>query len=265
LTEFEESVKVILGQLHEFANFDSRMANGLVNKSIKLEGLQQQYAEENRIGNKRNAENLEVKIKSITNNITSAEEKLENQLIQLEKQQSKDDPIATIKLTIAKSALERLKQKSQTTPSVSDNKEPHRTSWNAGKYIRTLLENYVIDMNLRDNVANKNSKDTLVNLFTMIETKLKVKCDLDGSEHIEIDKLLETFVSSYRPPDYVPKSEYSSFYPAFRSFLNSLFVLFRNGAAHNFLEHFDNDRNNLQFLMMGDLLLSLIDSWVRKT
>lgn len=263
LVKFEESVKELLGEMHGLANFDSKLANGLINKSSKLSDLRERYSEQERIGNKHNAKDLENQVNALELELITNKQKLNKQISTLEASVS-GNSITEVKLSLAKRASDALRSESVPNPVTGLASKDKRIPWNPGKYIRTLLENYVIDMNLREKVASKNSKDTLVNLFTLVETSLKTAGEQKPGGHMEIDEILDRFIEANRPPDYIPEEEYKSFYPAFKNFVRSSFTLFRNSSVHTFLDHFDNDRNNLQFLMFGDLLLSLINSWIKK-
>lgn len=263
LDTFVDSISKELNKLYDIANFDSKLGNGLRNKISKLQDLNKRYSDELRRGNSFNARmieldinNLKPKIEERVKEFQTVGRKLETDL------KNEQDPYSALKADLINSigpalidinAIKREKEVSK----------PTRKPWDATSYVRTVLENYVVDKRLREVAAQKNSKDTLTNLFTLIDTTLKERAGINRTLPVGREEdLINAFFRKNRPPEYVPQKLWEDYYKDFKNYVLSLYGLFRNEAVHTFIEHFDNDRNNLQFLLMGDLLLEIIDSWI---
>jgi hypothetical protein len=263
LDEFLKLVSAELNRLYDIANFDSKLGNGLKKKLSKLGELRNKHAEELRIGNSYNANILEREIEKLQRTVKLKEMDLENTKKELSKEVTRGDidPYSQVKLFLANSISNDL-ENMKAVPEVPIEIVKEKKEWNSSAYIRTVLEKYIVDARLRDVVLHKNSKDTLVNTFTLIEDILKQKSNWERNSKIEdIGKLIDRFFQFNVPPDHIPENLFKRYYNDFKNYIVSVFGLFRNPAVHTFLEHFDNDRSNLQFLLMGDLILAMIESW----
>ncbi len=261
---FIKRVKKELDQLYEVANFDSKLGHGLQNKIYKLEELEKKYSDELSKGNNYNARVIESKINNIGPKLEERINELENTIKKFDSNKKEDDPYAELKrnlINTIRPTVDEFKKEEK----LEDKKVIEKPKWDPARYIRSILEKYVVDKRITEVAAKKNSKDTLTNIFTLIDTVLKEKSGLDKNTKLEREEdLINAFYEKNRPPDYVPKEYWERYHKDFKSYILSLYGLFRNEAVHTFIEHFDNDRNNLQFLLMGDLLLEMINSWIPK-
>ncbi|MGC8483928.1 MAG: ATP-binding protein, partial [Thermodesulfobium sp.] len=143
LDEFVKATKIELDKLYAIANFDSRYANGLLRKSLKLEEISKKYNEENNLGNAANAKRLENEARSIKEKIISTAKELDNKVTMLGKTASNGDQYSKMKMLLAKETKEVLDLEKLNIAHFDQRNyiPPNRVEWNSGKYIRTLLEN----------------------------------------------------------------------------------------------------------------------------
>ena len=88
--------------------------------------------------------------------------------------------------------------------------------------------------------------------------------DPNRSKDASFWKLVEKFKDVYNSPAFVYSEDKASYEEAFLRFMTGAYGIFRNPGSHTFIEHYKNDRYNIQFLILGDIMLSLIDAWIPK-
>jgi hypothetical protein len=263
--DFRRQVKTILKQLYNIANFDSSLGNGLIRQSENLKNLKEKIKTEKSRGNKFNAVLLEVKTNELESRVNKKVEDLKSKKIEKE-EESNDTNKGTesydqVVAVLAERAITEVNKIISETP-VNEPKTSEK-EWNHIAYVRTLLEKYVVEEELVNIASHKNSKDTLNNAFTLIETKLKEKISMNPNLSKDADfwTLVTKFQNECNPPPFVDEKDINSYKDAFLRFMTGAYGLFRNPASHTFVEHYKDERYNIQFLILGDILLSLIDAW----
>jgi hypothetical protein len=146
-----------------------------------------------------------------------------------------------------------------------EDKQSKDKKWNSSAFVKSLLERYVVSPDFIEITNHKNSKDTLNNVFTLLETRLKEKLEFNVNLQKNADfwNLIKRFTDTYHLPPFVDPADTISYKDAFVRFITGAYGVFRNPSSHTFIEHYKDERYNIQFLVLGDILLGLIESWVK--
>lgn len=265
-SEFKNKMVPILKKLYDLAEFDSKIGNGLLRKYEQLESKKKALESEKSKGNEFNVSILNTKIMNLEGEIEKKRTELKDRVSKLENGSDKNEFVFYDKAlkAIATRVLNELPQreldvKIETVPK-TDKK------WNSSAFVRSLLEKYVVDSELVKVASHKNSKDTLNNVFTLIESKLKEKLEVGNNRRKDAEfwKMVKLFVETYDAPTFVDEKDRSSYSEAFTNFMTGAYGIFRNPSSHTFIDHYKDERYNTQFLILGDILVSLIESWMKK-
>lgn len=265
--EFEKRVKPVLNQLYSIANFDSMLGNGLIRKYKSLELTRKKLEDERIKGNTFNIRILETKVERLEEQIDKGIDELNNKIFKLDSSsielEKSDGFSKQIMIVLADKVLKEVPNKElHLKPEIGQAKEK---KWNSSAFVKSLLERYVISESLAEITSHKNSKDTLNNIFTLLETKLKEKLEFNENRQKDADfwTLTKRFTEIYDIPPFIDQADKNSYTDAFIRFFTGAYGVFRNQSSHTFIKHYKDERYNIQFLMLGELLLNLIESWVK--
>ncbi len=262
-SEFMNKIKPVLKKLYEIASFDSKLGNGLLRKYSSLEQIREELREERKKGNKFNVSLLDTKARHIEAEIGEKLAELKAKVSKIEEDDSENqfkfynEALQSIsKKVFEEIPIEKVEQKIETLQNIDK-------EWNSSAFVRSLLERYIVSDELVEVTSHKNSKDTLNNVFTLIETKLKEKLgfNVNLQKDAKFWSMVAKFTDEYKPPLFVDPNDKSAYTDAFVRFMTGAYGVFRNPSSHTFIEHYKDERYNIQFLILGDILLSLIETW----
>lgn len=265
--ELEKRLKLVLNQLYSIASFDSKLGNGLIRKYKSLEKTRKNLKEEQSKGNTYNINLLNTKAERL-------ELEIDKKIVELKEKISKLDPDTDetekkygLSMQIMKVLADRVFKE---VPDKGlylkvEDKQSKDKKWNSSAFVKSLLERYVVSPDFIEITNHKNSKDTLNNVFTLLETRLKEKLEFNVNLQKNADfwNLIKRFTDTYHLPPFVDPADTISYKDAFVRFITGAYGVFRNPSSHTFIEHYKDERYNIQFLVLGDILLGLIESWVK--
>lgn len=265
-SEFRRKIEPVLRKLYDIANFDSRLGNGLLRKYEVLKTTRQKIIDEKSKGNTFNVSVLTSKAKDREGEIKKKFAELNDKVSKLDDVKSENsfkfynNALRTIaERVLAEVPREKIGQNNETL-------EIAKKEWNSSAFVRSLLEKYIVSNELVEVTNHKNSKDTLNNVFTLIESRLKEKLGINTNRQKDADfwNLVRRFSDDFQIPAFVDPIDRKSYSDAFSRFMTGAYGIFRNPSSHTFIEHYKDERYNIQFLILGDIMLSLIESWQKK-
>ncbi len=264
---FVEKTQSLLNELYAIADFDSKVAIGIVNlakSNVRLEKRAESNENKNKTGLvvqemekiQDNKEKMYQKIE-LAQQFRSKAEKCEVDI---------HDPTNKMKLELVNRALDSSEVKSylkNAPPAIVTGlaKVPRRNAW--PKIVITFLKQNLIDPNLAKRVGNGDVKDTTDRVFTFIEQKLKQMLQKKEAEHIEWKDLLREFKAKYSPPD-LKGSPHDEYMEAFSGIMNGTHTIFRNKSNHTFMDDMQDPRNVIEIITIADFIVHWIDQWSKK-
>ena len=261
LARLVENGKGVLQELHSLANTDSNIGNGVIRLVKRQTELNANIKKEEAKGNRGRVEELKEEHNEVSEKI---EKKLEQRQLKIAelKEAVKTDSSPVKKAVYALLSSQPILK--VLTPAKEEPKE--RRKRDNLQYIRTSLNNYVVDRRLAAVTQKKNMKDTTNNVFTLLESVMKAKLGIPESTLLDFKILLTQFMDRCRDSkEPIEAGQKSSHYEAFRNLMSSLHTVLRNPSAHTFMKDKDTDRNIMQVLLIGDFALNWLDCWSLKS
>ncbi len=267
LQYFVKNTQSLLNELFGIADFDSKVAVGIVNlakSNIKLEKLVENDTNKNKIGLAvQNSEKIKDNKEKIYQKIELAKEfkeKANNGEIDLQ------DPTNKMKLELVNRALDSIEVKSylkEPTSAIKTGvvKSSRRNAW--PKIVITFLKQNIVDPNLAKRIGGGDIKDTTDRVFTFIEQKLKQMLQKQEEEHVEWKTLLTEFKASFNPPD-LKGFSLEKYMEAFHGIINGAHTIFRNKSNHTFMDDMQEPRNVIEIIVIGDFIVRWLDQWSKK-
>lgn len=267
LQNFVKNTQSLLNELYSIADFDSKVAVGIINlakSNVKLEKLVEKNTNKSKIGLAiQNSETIQDNKEKIYQKIELAKEfkeKASNGEIDLK------DPTNKMKLELVNRALDTKEVQSYLKEPISAiktgvSKSSRKNAW--PKIVITFLKQNIVDSNLAKRIGDGDIKDTTDRVFTFIEQKLKQMLQKKEGEYVEWKALMTEFKSNYSPPD-LNGFSLEKYMEAFNGIINGTHTIFRNKSNHTFMDDMQEPRNVIEIIAIGDFIVRWLDQWSKK-
>ena len=267
LQTFVEKTQSLLNELYAIADFDSKVAVGIVNlakSNVRLEKRAESNENKSKTGLAvQEREKIQDNNEKIYQKIELAQQfrsKAEKGEVDIH------DPTNKMKLELVNRALDSSEVKSYlkgAPPKIETGlaKGPRKNAW--PKIVITFLKQNLIDPNLAKRVGDGDVKDTTDRVFTFIEQKLKHLLQKKEEEHVEWKDLLREFKAKYSPPD-LKGSSLDEYMEAFSGIMNGTHTIFRNKSNHTFMDDMQDPRNVIEIITIADFVVHWVDQWSKK-